>query len=62
MGMGERDPGETRNLASVDPERAGQLAERLERWRAETGPAGTVALPELDAETEAGLRALGYVD
>ena len=58
----EEDPGETRNLASVDPERAAQLAERLERWRAEIRPGDAGPLPELDPETESGLRALGYVD
>lgn len=58
----ETDPGETRNLASVDPERAAGLAERLERWRAELRRGTMGPLPELDAETKSGLRALGYLD
>jgi arylsulfatase A-like enzyme len=58
----ERDPGETRNRASIDPERAARFAERLERWRADLSRGGTGRLPELDPETESGLRALGYVE
>jgi arylsulfatase A-like enzyme len=58
----EGDPGETRNLASADPDRAARLGERLERWRAEIRHGGTGSLPKLDPETESGLRALGYID
>jgi arylsulfatase A-like enzyme len=58
----EEDPGETRNLASVDSERAARLGERLDRWRAEVRRGSAGPLPELDPETRSGLRALGYID
>ncbi len=53
------DPGETRNLAASDPETSARLAVVLARWRAQPGAA---AAQDVDADTAARLRALGYVD
>jgi len=58
------DPGETRNLFELRPERAAELEEQLdqiihERAREATEPRGSVA--DMDEETLSRLRALGYV-
>jgi arylsulfatase A-like enzyme len=50
------DPGETRDLAAVQPERARQLASQLQQGASAPARSAEVA-PELDAER---LRALGY--
>jgi len=54
------DPGENRNLASVNPDKLRELASELDRFEdrtAGTGPAEQV----LDPETRAMLRSLGYL-
>ena len=54
------DPGETRNLASENPEKLRELAAELERL--EDATAGTGSTEQvLDGETRAVLRSLGYL-
>jgi arylsulfatase A-like enzyme len=59
-----RDPGETRDLAAIEPQRVARLRELILAWRAENerihewiGEATT----EIDPEIEKRLRALGYL-
>jgi arylsulfatase A-like enzyme len=57
------DPRETRNLVSREPERAERAAQALERAFAALPPAPADARPvEVDAETRALLRNLGYLE
>jgi len=56
-----RDPGERRDLAGSEPERAAAMRERLRAWRAEHPPPEAAA-PRLSEEDRARLRALGYVE
>jgi len=55
------DPHERRSVFATAPRVAGALLDELQRWAAGEATAQT-APPELDAETERRLRALGYVD
>ncbi len=52
------DPDETRDVASEVPETKEALARRLAAWQ----PDAPAPVPELDAEQEAALKALGYLD
>jgi tetratricopeptide (TPR) repeat protein len=54
------DPGETRNLASANPERVSELAAQLDRLEEATAAGGS-AERVLDPETRAILRNLGYL-
>jgi arylsulfatase len=57
-----RDPGETRDAAAENPDRAAELSLLLDRWIVEAEGAddtGEVRVP--DADTQEQMRALGYV-
>lgn len=54
------DPGETRDLASQQPEQVAARRDELVRRLAEMGTAPERVAPEVDAATEERLRALGY--
>jgi arylsulfatase A-like enzyme len=57
-----RDPGETKNLAALEPEKARKLQEQLEKWLASIDAAGLGPLqPELDELVAERLRDLGYL-
>jgi arylsulfatase A-like enzyme len=57
-----RDPGETTNLASREPERARRMATLLEKYLASLPRPGAAGPPvTLDDETRRALRSLGYV-
>jgi len=55
------DPGERRNLAREEPERAARLRTRLQLWR-EANPPSDEPAETISAEDRARLRALGYVE
>jgi arylsulfatase A-like enzyme len=59
----EADPGEQKNLADREPNRAAAMLDRLTSWRESLPQAGEAALPAqlTDREREQ-LEALGYVD
>jgi len=60
------DPGETRNLATAQPELASTMVEYARRWLADCGRQATTTAPtdreNLDPETLERLRSLGYVE
>ena len=58
----QNDPGETRNLAAANPQRADALARALRDMQSRSaGSAATAAPRQMDPEAEERLRALGYV-
>jgi arylsulfatase A-like enzyme len=62
----EADPGETRDLAPLRPERTAALREELLGWvarmRREAEARGTLAVPSEAPHPVDALRALGYVE
>ncbi len=56
----EADPGELQDVAATHPAEVEALRQAFRAWHATLRPLG-VATAELDAETEEGLRSLGYL-
>ena len=56
----EADPGERRDVAGAQPAELETLRGALRAWRASLKPLAATTT-ELDAETEVGLRSLGYI-
>ena len=57
----EADPGEVRNLAARELQRAGEMRSRLERIRAELAPAREVEAARPQGELRRQLESLGYI-
>jgi arylsulfatase A-like enzyme len=56
------DPGEQRDLADSEPERAAELVATLREWMARVAPESAGTERELSPEERERLRALGYAD
>ncbi len=58
----EKDPGETRNLASAEPVRTQELRAKLGAWLASAHATRETGVQEMDEDTKRRLKSLGYLD